>query len=261
LGAILAAAVVLLLAPVRYFVTPRPWSAGDAWGLAFGGAAAVLMMIAGLYPLRRRLLVRPLKTAQAWLQFHIYGSSLAALLVLAHTGFGLPRGRFGWLLYGLTLWVTVSGLIGVLLQKTLPSLLSRRLQVEAIYERIPGMVEELRARARQLATGASDIVRRFHETEVDPLLASLSPSWAVVLGADIDPVTRSAAFAQVESFVTDASERARIAELKQIVSTKIELDAHYSVQRLLRRWPILHVPAALALLATVIGHIAVVWYF
>jgi hypothetical protein len=235
-------------------------SAGDAWGLTFGSIAMALMIAGALYPFRRRLFVRPLRTARHWLQFHIYGSSAAALLVLAHTGFGLPHGWFGWLLFGLTLWVTASGLCGVALQKTLPSLLSRRLRVEAIYERIPALREELRARARQEVAGTSDVVRRFHAADVDPILASASSSWSWLIGGG-EPMTRASAFEQIESLVTDASERARIAELKQIVATKIELDAHYGVQRMLRAWPLLHVPPAIVLLAAVIAHVASVWYF
>ena len=236
-------------------------SAGTVWGLAFGSLAAALMVIAALYPFRRRLFVGPLRSAQIWLKFHIYGSSLAALLVLAHTGFDLPNGWFGWLLWLLTIWVTASGLAGMLLQKTLPPLLTLRLRVEAIYERIPVMREELRARARQAVAGTSDVVQRFHAVEVDPILAAtVVPSWSWLLGG-AGPLTRSSAFEEVEALVTDAAERGRLAELRQIVATKVELDAHYGVQRLLRAWPLLHVPPAMVLLAALVAHVAAVWYF
>src|SRR5207248_8056685 len=48
----------------------RGWSPRDWWGMSFGIAATAIMIVAALYPLRRRLAVWPLRTAQAWLQFH-----------------------------------------------------------------------------------------------------------------------------------------------------------------------------------------------
>jgi hypothetical protein len=73
----------------------RGWSAGDVWGLTFGSIAAALMFLGALYPMRRRLVIPPLRTAQDWLQFHIYGTTLAGLFVLVHMGFRGQTGRSG----------------------------------------------------------------------------------------------------------------------------------------------------------------------
>jgi len=89
----IAAGAIVLGAGVRWW---RGWSAGDAWGLAFGILAAFLMLLGALYPLRRRLMIAPLRTAQDWLQLHVYGSTLAAVFVLVHMGLRLPGGGFGW---------------------------------------------------------------------------------------------------------------------------------------------------------------------
>ncbi len=42
---------------------------------------------------------------------------------------------------------------------------------------------------------------------------------------------------------------------------KMELDAHFTLQRLLRLWPIIHVPPAMCLLAAIAVHIAAVVYY
>ena len=154
-----------------------PWSPGRFWGLIFGTLAAVVFVLDGLYPLRRRLMGWPFGTAQRWLQFHIYGGALALLFVLIHVGFSLPNGQFGWWLFGLTLWSVVSGLVGVWLQKWIPTVLASQLSVEALYDRIPEMADRLQSEADAVARGASDLLERFYSGEIRPSLAGVAPSW------------------------------------------------------------------------------------
>lgn len=238
----------------------RGWSAGDVWGLTFGSIAAALMFLGALYPMRRRLMIAPLRTSQDWLQFHIYGTTLAGLFVLVHMGFRWPNGQFGWWLLGLTLWTTVSGLIGVGLQKWVPALLAAHLTVEAIYERIPELVDQLQAEAATTMTGASDVLQRFYDAQVQPALAGLSPSWSYVLDAHRGRDERLAQFEHLRSFVGD-DDKQRLVDLRAIVAEKLELEAHYSLQRALRLWPLLHVPPAVLLLAAILVHVAAVWYY
>ena len=238
----------------------RGWSAGDAWGLTFGTLAALLMFLGALYPLRRRLMLWPLNSAQHWLQFHIYGTTLAGLLVIVHMGFRWPNGQFGWWLLGLTIWTTVSGLLGVGLQKWVPALLAAHLTVEAIYERIPELVEQLQAEAARTMDGASDVLQRFYDAQVQPALAGLTPSWSYVLDARRGRDERLAPFEHLRTFVGD-EDKQRLADLQAIVSEKLELEAHYSLQRALRIWPFLHVPPAMLLLGAIVAHVAAVWYF
>lgn len=238
----------------------RGWSPGDAWGLTFGTAAALLLLMAALYPLRRRWGARPFKTAQDWLQAHVYGSTLAALFVLVHMGFRWPGGRFGFWLLALTLWTTISGLLGVALQKWIPALLARELTVEAIYDRVPELVDRLRGEATRTMEGASDVLQRFYDAQVQPALAGLSPSWSYVFEMHSGRARRLAAFEHIQSFVGEA-DRDRLADLKTLVAEKMELEAHYTLQRLLRIWPLIHVPPAMLLAAAVVAHVASVWYF
>jgi hypothetical protein len=238
----------------------RGWSAGDGSGLTFGTLAAVLTFIGALYPFRRRLLIWPVATAQDWLQVHVYGSTLAGLFVLIHVGFRWPNGQFGWWLFGLSMWTTVSGLMGVGLQKWVPALLAAHLTVEAIYERIPELIEQLQGEAAGTMEGASDVLQRFYDAQVQPALAGLTPSWSYVLDVHRGRDQRLAPFEHLRSFVGD-EDKQRLVDLKAIVTEKLELEAHYSVQRALRLWPVLHVPPAVLLLAAVIVHVAAVWYY
>ena len=238
----------------------RGWSSGDWWGLGFGIAAATLMVIAALYPLRRRLAIWPLRSAQAWLQFHLYGSTLAAIFVLIHVGFRWPAGQFGWWMLGLTLWTTASGIAGVMLQKWVPALMADQLTVEAIFERIPELVASRYHEAEALMKDAPDVMQRFYSTQVRPGLAQLTPSWAYLVDAHSGQERRLSAFRHIEAFIPN-EHRDRLADLQTLVIEKMELDAHFTLQRLLRIWPIVHVPPAMLLLAAIVIHVAAVVYY
>ena len=236
-----------------------PWSPGRFWGLTFGTLAAVVFVLDGLYPLRRRLMGWPFGTAQRWLQFHIYGGALALLFVLIHVGFSLPNGQFGWWLFGLTLWSVVSGLVGVWLQKWIPTVLASQLSVEALYVRIPEMADRLQSEADAVARGASDLLERFYSGEIRPSLAGVAPSWSFLVGLAGDRERRLTPFRNVAQFVSE-DDQDRLKGLEAIVTEKLELDAQYSLQRALRLWLPLHLFPAIGLLGLLAVHIFAVLY-
>ena len=236
-----------------------PWSPGRFWGLAFGTLAAAVFVVDGLYPLRRSLMGWPFGTAQRWLQFHIYGGALAFLFVLIHVGFSLPNGQFGWWLFGLTLWSTVSGLVGVGLQKWIPSVLASQLNIEALYDRIPEMTDRLQSEADAVVRGASDLLERFYSGEIRPSLAGVTPSWSFLAGIGGDRERRLAPFRNVAQFVSE-DDQDRLKDLEAIVTEKLELDAQYSLQRALRLWLPLHLFPAIVLLGLLVVHILAVLY-
>ena len=253
-GSLLAVAVFLLVS------RGTAWQPGRLGGLTAGSIAAALFVNAALYPARRRLRSRPLGTAQRWLQLHIYGALLATVLVLVHIGFRLPAGMLGWSMFVLTIWTGLTGLIGVYLQKTLPRLMARNLQVEALYERIPEFVTRLLRDADTRMTGASTVADRAYRDGVRGMLEAVQPSWSYVLDPQGNRRRRLEPLAQLEPFL-DGPERERLDAIATIVKDKLDLDAHFSLQRALRLWLVLHVPAAALLLGLVTVHFFAVVYF
>lgn len=236
-----------------------PWSPKRGLGLAFGFLATALFVFEMLYPFRRPK-ARPLGTAKAWAQAHVYLGTLALLAVLIHAGFRLPRGGLGWALLLLSLWTTASGLIGVWLQKWIPAALAEGLHVEALYERIPALVDQLVAEADTLMAGADEVGERFYRTEVRPSLSQPNPSWGFLLDVRASRDRALEPFRRVGEFV-DPSQKTLIDDLMNIYTEKIELDAHYSLQGILRRWLVLHVPTAGLLMGLLAVHVfAWAWY-
>jgi hypothetical protein len=235
------------------------WSPKRGFGLAFGLLGAALFVFEMLYPARRPK-ARPLFTAKAWIQAHVYLGAVAFVCVLAHAGFRLPHGGFGWWLFLLAFWTTASGLFGVYLQKWIPAKLAESLQVEALYERIPAIVEKLVAEADAAMAEASDALDRFYRQEVRPSMARLSPSWSYVFDLRAGRARALEPFRRLSGYVGD-DEKDKVQELTSLYTEKLELDAQRSVQRVLRTWLWLHVPPAGLLMALLVVHVLTwLWY-
>jgi hypothetical protein len=237
-----------------------PWAPGRAGGLIFGTAATVIFVLDALYPVRRRMMAWPLATAQQWLQFHLYGGVLACLFVGVHVGFRVPAGAMGWWLIGLTIWATVSGLVGVGLQKYVPTVLANELRVEAIYERIPSLAGRLQKEADTLVAGSPDLMQRFYADGIRADLDRLTPSWAYLAGFRAELARRVAPFESLAAFLSEP-DRVRLAQLQAIVTEKLELDVQYSLQRLLKQWIAFHVVPCIVLLALLTVHIVAALVF
>jgi hypothetical protein len=253
--ALAAGAGVLLLAVYAAAAWGRTWSPKRGFGLAFGILATALFLFEMGYPFRRPR-ARPLRTAKAWMQAHVYLGALAFVAVLAHAGFVLPHGFMGWALLVLSAWVTASGLAGVFLQKWIPAALSEGLRVEALFERIPSLVEGLLLEADQLMEGTSEGLDGFYKRDVRERLSRLDPSWAYVFdvraGRDraLEPFRRMAQFVPAE-------EKSKVGDLMEIYIEKLELDAQHRMQRVLRHWLAwtAHVPAAGLMMGLLFIHI------
>ncbi len=239
----------------------RPY---NVWGLTYGTLAALLMLGAALLGMRRRMTKFALKhrmgKAQTWLQFHLYGGMLCLLLVLMHTGFRVPHGVLTWWLWLLSIWVSVSGVIGVFLQKWIPKLLASGLAMEVLYERIPELVAEIRERANGLAQNCTDTLQEFYRKHIAYALAT--PQARLIYYVDITGgvQARLKQFEYVRGLLV-VEEKEKLNQLEACYKAKLEIDAHFTLQRALRWWLLLHVPASLVLLALLGLHVFAVLYY
>jgi hypothetical protein len=254
-------AAACVLAVIVYAVGARvsPWSPKRGLGLFFGITAALLFVFEMLYPARRPR-ARPLGSAKRWLQAHVYLGFIAMVAVVIHAGFAWPHGAMGWGLLLLSAWTTATGLVGVWLQKWIPSALAQGLRVEALYERIPALVKALCDEADALMDGASDVLGRFYRAEVRPRLEAVSPSWSYLLDVRSGRERALEPFRRIGQFV-EAAERERLLDLETLYTEKMELDAHYSLQGILRSWLLIHVPVAGLLMGLLVIHVFTwIWY-
>lgn len=257
----IAAACLALYLYGYFWWEVRP---GTVLGMSFGIAAAVLLLGTALYGVRRRMMRVVshwrLGSAAGWLRFHLYGGGFFLLLVLMHTGFRLPTGTWMWWLWLLSLWTALSGLAGRALQQWIPRVLASGLAVEVNYDRIPELVDEIRGRAERLAAGCDPSVRRLYARKIAPILAA--PENRPAFFFDITGGARSRLKdLDYLAGLLPAAEREKLREIERLYRTKLEIDAHYTLQLLLRGWLWIHVPPSLALLALVAVHVFTVSYY
>ena len=259
----LGAALFAIAAIVAYFygsltgvASPRTWL-----GLGFGVAATVALGIVMLYSGRRSLpQVRTLGRTSRYLEIHLYGGALFLLLVLMHTAFQVPRGILAWWLWLLSLWVVMTGVAGLALQRWIPRLLDSGLSLEVNLQRIPELVDETRVRAEHAARGAGEAVRSFYARELAPLMAAARPRMAEGLGLWGSAPGRIREFQRLRTTLSGEA-RSSLDELQRLYRVKLEMDSNYGLQRILRGWLWLHVPTAVVLVALLLLHIFFALYF
>ena len=234
---------------------------GNAWGMSYGIAATVCLIGVMGYSLRRRLMkLRSLPRSWHYLQFHVYGGGLFLLLMLMHSNFQLPNGMVTWWLWGLSIWIVVSGLIGIVFQKWIPTMLNTGLSIEVHYDRIPALIQVSGERANAIIEKSSGIVREFYDKHLTHAFLAPQPRLMYYLDAASSIQRDTLKFDHVRPYLSD-EEQDQFDELKEIYKTKLEMDAHFTLQRALRWWIYAHAPLSVLLIVLLIVHILSVVYY
>ena len=252
--------ILLCLAAPLVQLTPGVPGDDYAWTVGYGMAAAALLVVALAYGLRRRMPRRGPGALHHWLQGHVYGGTLFLVLLAVHSGGEFPRGPLAWGLWLSSLWVVASGLLGICIQKWIPPALTSALATEVHYDRIPELVVAVRERVESLVAASGDPVRKFHETNLESVL--VGPRASLVYFFDITGgiQSRMRRFDYLKRLL-EGSDAQRLEEVRTLTRTKLEMDAHYTLQKALRWWLYLHVPVSV-LLAVLVGiHIFSVLYY
>jgi predicted exporter len=164
-----------------------------------------------------------------------------------------------WWLLILSVWIVATGMLGWFLQRWVPKALSG-LETEVLYERIPELCQSLKERAALLVAGGEEPVRLLYQRLLEPELAEPHRRFRYLVDVQGGRSLQWREIAYLGEFLA-AGEKERLTELEAIARTKVELDAHYTLQPLLRWWLALHLPPAIALAGLVGVHIATVVYY
>ncbi|MEM7254956.1 MAG: hypothetical protein AAF493_26435 [Pseudomonadota bacterium] len=257
IGFIVAFAAFTTLAYTTYQLNLDLQDASELTGYAM---FAVLVFLT-LYNVRKRLPGVTLGRTERWAQWHVSVGAFSVALFWLHTGSVWPDGLYERLLAIAFYGVSAAGFVGYALQRILP----RRLALsgnDVIFERIPDEIARLRDEAQNLVLRCTEdlksetLARHYAETlawyfrrprfRLGHLFASETATFWI--NQNFDSVRR----------YLSESETRYLDQLRAIAIRKSRIDLQYSLQAVLKLWPLVHVPFSVALALLVLWHLLIV---
>lgn len=224
-----------------------------------GFTLLAIFVILAVYNLRKRFAALPLIKSSTWLQWHIYLGFSAIGLIHLHVGWRLPSGTFSWLLYVLFWATSLTGILGLILSRTLPKLLTDTGD-EIIYERIPETVSDLHDEAtgiiqNALAQPEGQVLAGFFIDRLSPFLSRPLFAWQSDRALWIDRQCANVAR------LCGPTLQENVTDLTDIAHEKLRCDRHYLIQGVLKGWLFVHIPIAVAALAAALYHTGMSLWF
>lgn len=220
-----------------------------------------LMVLLGLFNLRKKLSMVPLGNASTWLRVHVTGGLLAVALFWLHIGKLWPTGLYEQLLTLTFYLVSITGVAGYVLLRIYPSRLTQS-GIEVIYERIPAELAAIREEAEAL------ILRCAEETKNDTIARHYLETfhwffsrprhfWSHALGSRKGANWVRNEINNLRRYLNDA-EQSHLDKLADLAFVKNRIDYHYAAQSIMKIWLLFHLPLSVAVLALAVWHFILV---
>jgi len=256
-GFVITAAAVLIADSVLS-VLMYPLARISGWGLAG------LVLFLALYNVRKRLTFIPLGWSAAWLQFHIYLGLLSGVVFAVHIGFRIPSGIFEICLALAYLAVFISGIVGLILSRTIPPRLASRGE-EVIFERIPVFIRRLREDVESLvlqcaSEGDTTVIPDLYVDRLRTFFERPQNYWSHLFHST-RPLHHILTDLEARHRYLNDAELALARQIEKRVQTKDDLDYHHAMQRTLKAWMFFHIPLTCSLLALVMFHILLIYAY
>ncbi len=253
---------------------------GGSWhGLTYGVVGTLMILFAMLLSFRKKVRTMRIGRAYWWMQGHIWFGLLSYPIILYHAGF-----RWGGTLTQVLMWlftiIIVSGIIGLIFQQFIPTLILRRVPMESTYENHPLVLAALREEAERLipsqevrdeaeinvdaipagsATAtlmatetsvAETRLREFYTRHVKPFLLD-EPAPNLSLASDL---SANSMFDELGRMLP-ASMKSIAQDLKEICDERRQIIRHRRFYHWLHGWLLVHIPLSFAMLLLMVLHI------
>jgi hypothetical protein len=219
------------------------------------------MIFLALFNVRKRLSMLVLGNASTWLTLHVVIGVFALAVYWLHTRTIWPGGMYEKALAILFYLTVLSGIVGYVIQRFYPRLMTQT-GIEVIFERIPLYISELRQEAEALVLECCD------KTRVDTLGRHYLESYQWFFSRPrftfnhIVGSQRSRQWLKHQDEVVrrylNEDERKYLDDLSRLARQKERIDLHYTLQGAMKRWLLVHIPLAAALMVLSFWHFLVV---
>jgi len=220
------------------------------------------MLLLTLFNARKKLPFLPLGRSEQWLQLHIYGGFFTVVLFLIHLNFRVPRGGLDLTLTVLFTVVTLSGIVGLVLSRTVPRRLHTR-GGEVLYEKIPAIRHRLKLQAEKLALGGpagSPILAEFHVRRLAGFFAGPRNFWPH-LQESRGPINQLLEDLNDLRRLLSETDAKTLDQLADLTRQKDGLDYHQALQSSLKLWLFVHLPFTYGLMLFTFWHIVLVYAY
>ena len=232
--------------------------------LASGIGLFVLLVVLAIFNARKQLPFLPLLKASSWMKFHAFAGWFSIGLFLFHIQFRIPNGRLEVLLALLFGAVAASGVIGLMISRSLPARLTRHGE-EVIWERIPALRRQLLQTVENLildsvAETSSSTLADLYANRLKLYFERPADLWWHILGSNRPLHTRLARLTALDRYLNE-KERSIAVAMTECIRAKANLDFHYACQGLLRCWLFFHIPLTYSLILVALVHGILAWSF
>lgn len=225
----------------------------DALGVTLGIVAFIFLLAAIAYPLYRIKAARlgykygDLKTWRLW---HFALGGAFVVLMLLHGGFAWPNDWLTGLVFALTWFIALGGALWWGLQTFIPRKLAK-LREPVLFERIPEVHRHLLELGEKAQARSDAQVQRFYRENWLPAMREIKFSLTHFFHAPVDDLSRAVAATKP---LLRSEEHEIVNRLHELYAVKLELEASYNLQLVLRNVHLFHGPAAFILLALALVH-------
>lgn len=225
-----------------------------------GWILLVGFVLIALFNLRKRLPGLPLLPVRYWLNLHVFVGGALIGVFWAHSGLW-PKGAYEQVLAGLVYALVVGGFIGFVLQKIMPLRLNQ-VGIEAVYEEIPARMAQIErtARAQVLDAVQSDpqsVLATHYSEVIAPYLRQPRHMLGHLMGGVSPRRWRQHQAMAIEKYLEGPS-LDRFHQVLTLIDEKMQLDAAFAYQAVMKRWLLLHVPLSAVTLLLIFWHVLIV---
>ena len=236
---------------------------GSNWGLGYGIAGTLLILLLAFFGIRKRWYRSTFGTLEQWLQSHIYLGLLVLVILVFHTGMRF-NDKVAVATLILVIIVVASGIFGAILYVTVPRLLTE-VESNLTVEDMSDQLNQLARAMARIASGRSAPFQRIHDELLRQTQPGLLAGWRLLVARLKRGKQQDAGdWARLIGLVPKEEQE----ELRQmlVVSRQrrellLRLIYQQRYKNVLESWLYIHIPFTIALLLFTVLHIAAVFYY
>ncbi len=235
---------------------------GSKWGLGYGVAGTLLILLLAFFGIRKRWYRSTFGTLEQWLQSHIYLGLLVLLILVFHTGMRF-NDRIAVATFVLVVIVVASGAFGAILYVTVPRLLTE-VESNLTVEEMSDQLNQLGRAMARIASGRSTAFQRIHDELTRQAMPRGLAGWRLIVSRGRRAKQESADWARLIALVPKEEQedlRQMLVLSRQRRELLLRLIYQQRYKNVLEAWLYIHIPFTIALLVMAAVHIAGVFFY